>query len=343
MKKCMLYHLVSILALESVFVQYLSAQPHLHIERNFEALRLDGNQSWLSFYDGPVYKGYLWNNQGNLTLGTTEFNQNGRLKFVTNQQERMIIDSRGFIGVGVTPEFNFHILGSEGRPLFHVNQTGSGNGAWINTTDGIALVARSSGSIGLEAYSANSIAVSATGVMGVKAIADNVGLLGIASSTTGIGVSGQSASFVGVEGFGGSFDFYADGPGMDYGAVSSRRWKSDIRNIDHPLNKIAALRGVYYTWDTAHGGQHDVGFIAEEVGEVLPEIVAYEENGIDAKGLDYSKMTPLLVEAFNALLREYQETILKLKNRIEQLEKRISDQDRAVQIKPFKTVKKTCK
>ncbi len=37
---------------------------------------------------------------------------------------------------------------------------------------------------------------------------------------------------------------------------------------------------------------------------MLPEIVNYEENGIDAIGLDYSKMTPLLVEAVNALRAE---------------------------------------
>ena len=48
----------------------------------------------------------------------------------------------------------------------------------------------------------------------------------------------------------------------------------------------------------------DVGMIAEEVGKVLPEIVSYEENGIDATGMDYSKMTPLLVEAVNTLRAE---------------------------------------
>ena len=32
--------------------------------------------------------------------------------------------------------------------------------------------------------------------------------------------------------------------------------------------------------------------------------VIYEENGIDAIGMDYSKMTPLLVEAVNALRDE---------------------------------------
>jgi len=44
--------------------------------------------------------------------------------------------------------------------------------------------------------------------------------------------------------------------------------------------------------------------IAEEVGEVLPEIVHYEENGVDAMGMDYSKLTPLLVEAVKALMEK---------------------------------------
>lgn len=69
---------------------------------------------------------------------------------------------------------------------------------------------------------------------------------------------------------------------------------------------MALLGGVYFNWNADHGGLHDVGFIAEEIGAVLPEIVGYEENGIDATGMDYSKMTPLLVEAANAMRKEYQ-------------------------------------
>ena len=89
-----------------------------------------------------------------------------------------------------------------------------------------------------------------------------------------------------------------------FGAVSSRRWKNNVEPISDPLRKLARLRGVYFDWDDEHGGQHDVGMIAEQVGEVLPEIVNYEENGIDAIGMDYSKLTPLLVEAVNALRAE---------------------------------------
>jgi hypothetical protein len=109
------------------------------------------------------------------------------------------------------------------------------------------------------------------------------------------------------------FDFYATGPGANYGASSSIRWKSNVEPIEEPLEKISRLRGVTYDWDAEHGGHHDIGMIAEEVGAVLPEIVQYEENGVDAIGMDYSKLTPLLVEAVNALRAEKDAEIAKLR------------------------------
>ena len=135
------------------------------------------------------------------------------------------------------------------------------------------------------------------------------GVQGVAASSGGIGVEGTASNP-------GGFDFYASGAGTNYGAASSRRWKPTIRKIDDPLARIARIRGVYYDWDAEHGGQHDVGFIAEEVGEVMPEIVQYEENGIDAIGMDYSKMTPLLVEAVNALRDEKDAEIAALEHEV---------------------------
>ena len=90
--------------------------------------------------------------------------------------------------------------------------------------------------------------------------------------------------------------------------------------IGDPLDKLAKLQGVYFDWDDEHGGLHDVGMIAEEVGEVLPEIVNYEENGIDAIGMDYSKLTPLLVESVNALRAEKDAQIEALQSRLAALE-----------------------
>lgn len=136
-------------------------------------------------------------------------------------------------------------------------------------------------------------------------------------STDNIGVLGTSTNGAGVIGIGATYDFNAIGPGVNYGTTSSRRWKKNINNISDPLNMIAKLRGVYFDWDQEHGGKFDIGFIAEEVGAVIPEIVVFEENGIDASGMDYSKMTPLLVEAINAMRREYQSLIQDQTNKIQ--------------------------
>jgi hypothetical protein len=124
------------------------------------------------------------------------------------------------------------------------------------------------------------------------------------------GVYGEATGTygVGVRAWGKAYDFYASNLGStDYGSASSIRWKSNVRVIDDPLGKLLRLRGVYFNWDAEHGGEHDVGMIAEEVGEVLPEIVEYEEDGKYTSGMDYSKLTPLLVEAVKALKVEVNE------------------------------------
>jgi len=142
----------------------------------------------------------------------------------------------------------------------------------------------------------------------------------IGKSVSGAGLYGYSSSSVGVLGYGFTYCFYASGPGIRYGVPSSIRWKSDIKPIDNPLDKMMNLRGVYFNWDKEHGGKHDIGMIAEEVGKVLPETVAYEPNGEYASGMDYGKLTPLLVEAVKALKTEND----SLKKRIEALEKQCS-------------------
>ena len=94
------------------------------------------------------------------------------------------------------------------------------------------------------------------------------------------------------------------------------RWKNNITEINDALEKVMALRGVYYNWNKDRGGQHDIGFIAEEVGNVLPEVVGFETDlsnksnyyldkdgtkKLYATGVDYGAVTPLLVEAIKDL------------------------------------------
>ena len=77
--------------------------------------------------------------------------------------------------------------------------------------------------------------------------------------------------------------------------------------------------GVYFDWDEEHGGKHDMGFIAEEVGKVVPEIVSYEPDRVYATGVDYGAITPMLVQA----IKEQQRQIEELKAQVEEFRKMI--------------------
>lgn len=76
---------------------------------------------------------------------------------------------------------------------------------------------------------------------------------------------------------------------------SSRRFKEHITPLSNALEKVLRLRGVAFDYKATQ--QHSLGMIAEEVGEVVPEAVAYEANGTDAVSVDYGRLTALLVEA----------------------------------------------
>jgi hypothetical protein len=106
-----------------------------------------------------------------------------------------------------------------------------------------------------------------------------------------------------------------------WSTYSSRRWKSDIRPLRGALCKVERLHGVEYTY-TANG-KHDIGMIAEDVGKVVPEVVSYEDNGKDARGIDYARLTAVLVEAVKqqqAEIRQEQKQISRLQSEIRALQ-----------------------
>ncbi len=153
----------------------------------------------------------------------------------------------------------------------------------------------------------------------------------VADNTNGLSVQGFGGSILsctsggcnGVSASGNGNDFYASGPGTNYGSASSIRWKKDVVEIPNALDKVSDLRGVTYTWDEEHGGQADMGMIAEEVYKVVPEVVTLDPDDSQyANGMDYGALTPLLTEAIKELKAEKDIEILELKNRISELESR---------------------
>ena len=86
---------------------------------------------------------------------------------------------------------------------------------------------------------------------------------------------------------------------------SSRRWKTNIQTLHGALAKVEPLRG--FSYDLKDSGKHEVGVIAEEVGAVVPEVVSYEENGKDARGVDYSRVPAPLIEATKEQQKEFRQ------------------------------------
>tara|TARA_B100001057_G_scaffold130837_1_gene129919 strand:- start:3480 stop:5843 length:2364 start_codon:yes stop_codon:yes gene_type:complete len=97
---------------------------------------------------------------------------------------------------------------------------------------------------------------------------------------------------------------------------SDSRLKENIQNIPDALDKIMMLKGVTFDWTDEHikerGGEdgyfvkkHDTGLIAQDVQQVLPEIVRKKKDGY--LGIQYDKTVGLLVEAIKELKAEIEQ------------------------------------
>ena len=104
-----------------------------------------------------------------------------------------------------------------------------------------------------------------------------------------------------------------------YTTYSSARYKNNIKPIQNALDTLCSIEGVTYRWKSSD--LEDIGFIAEDVGKVMPEIVEWESDGVNAQSMDYTRITPVLVEA----VKEQQTQIKKQKKLIEQLFEKIEE------------------
>ena len=103
----------------------------------------------------------------------------------------------------------------------------------------------------------------------------------------------------------------------DITAYSDIRHKTNIKKIENPLDKVLAMNG--YTFNRTDCEEDKdrryVGVVAQEVLEVLPEVVHMKEDGMYS--VAYGNITALLIEA----LKEERAERLKLEKRLERLEK----------------------
>jgi hypothetical protein len=95
-----------------------------------------------------------------------------------------------------------------------------------------------------------------------------------------------------------------------YTSTSSKRFKKKIKNLKNGKEIISKLRPVIFDWKTKDL-KNDIGLIAEEVNEVIPNLVGFNNKG-EVVGIDYGKLTPILIQAVKELSLE----VDRLKNKI---------------------------
>lgn len=106
---------------------------------------------------------------------------------------------------------------------------------------------------------------------------------------------------------------------------SDARCKTDVRPLEgSALDRVMALRAVAFRWREDHatpseidgGGAtpDEIGFVAQEVEDVVPEVVTHDEDGL--LSMSYTSLVPVLTEA----LKEQQQMIEELQQRLARLE-----------------------
>ena len=109
---------------------------------------------------------------------------------------------------------------------------------------------------------------------------------------------------------------YADANGKLNLTSSDVRLKENIAPLAACLSKTLALNPVSFQWrdKASMGAKTNIGFIAQDVETVVPEVVGHTVEGM--KTLDYAKLVALLTGA----IQEQQALIEQLNLRIAALE-----------------------
>jgi hypothetical protein len=93
--------------------------------------------------------------------------------------------------------------------------------------------------------------------------------------------------------------------------TSDQRFKRDIEPLENCLSIITQMHPVKYNWNTSptfHGREKEIGFLAQELEKVLPNVV----KTTDHKSVAYGNITAVLVGA----IQELRDEIQRLKERI---------------------------
>jgi len=196
---------------------------------------------------------------------------------------------------------------ADGFRALHSNTSGSFNTAigdetLYNNTWGGGNVALGNAA-GLNVTTANNVICIGTGIQGAN-VSDTCFIGNIFGVTTGL----DAASVV------------VDANGQLGTVASSRRFKKEIKPMDHASESILALKPVTFHYESDAKGRPQFGLIAEEVAEVNPDLVVRDKNG-EIYTVRYDAVNAMLLNEFlkeHRTMQEQQKEINGLKAELKQ-------------------------
>ena len=232
------------------------------------------------------------------------------------------VNEDGRVGVGTaTPGAKFMVVGEAGAPALNILHDGASplNPA-IRVNDngrvGVGTTAPGArlmvvGEMGAPAL--NILSAEGTGATPALRVNDN-GRVGI-----GTGAPNFELDVVG--------DINASGNVRANGMVlsSDERYKANIQTLNNSLAILAQIRGTSYWWKNQNISEKlQIGFIAQELEGILPNLVHTDEKGY--KAVNYIGLIPVMTEAIKeqqSTIEDQQSEIDKQNERIENLETRL--------------------
>ena len=227
---------------------------------------------------------------GQLAIFAGNAGTSGFINFNTGGSERMRILSTGKVGIGFT------------APGGKLDVQDTGTVAPANGQPGTGLnIKRSDGVLGLAIGYHDEIStfyLQSNRMDGGVGIAYNIALSPVRGNVL-IGTYTDNGYKLYVNG-------NAAGP-SGFANVSDRRLKKDITPIESALNKVKLLNGVSFNWDKtlrpdlALDDKNHLGLIAQDVEEILPQVVTTGIDELKTKTITYSDIVPVLIEAIKEL------------------------------------------
>ena len=93
----------------------------------------------------------------------------------------------------------------------------------------------------------------------------------------------------------------------DVTAFSDKRLKTDIKNIENSLDKVMKMQGVYYKRNDIENAKEQIGVLAQDIENILPQVVLTADDDMKTKSVDYGKLCAILIEAVKELKQEVNE------------------------------------